>query len=299
MTDEAGSDSATEIATIEQTMRTDYPTYQRNPVMQARYGELLTAREAAPAPAREPTAVDTEIAEIEALIKTDNRAYRGDPAKQARYLELLGEQQREGSTPLKHSPAAPESTGPARDFETALGNPVEVLKDYREAGADLTADVLARGGELGAATNILAINLAALNVAHDIGDEDGASLFLESFNRLPDRAQAQTFAALLTPAYDQTEATSAELKTFVDVDAAGETLVAEWGENAAYRLGVVKARTAKIFAGLSADEKREVEHFISSAPEAEWTAILRQLGNPDALQNRPAFKKLKNLKKVA
>ena len=59
MTDEAGA----EIAAIEQTMRSDYRAYRNIPGMQARYGDLLQAREAAGAPEpRTPSAVDTEIA---------------------------------------------------------------------------------------------------------------------------------------------------------------------------------------------------------------------------------------------
>ena len=67
MTDEI----ATEIASIEDTMRTDYRMYHNDPGMQQRYQTLLEAREPAGSPEpRQDTAVDIEIAQIESRIKS-------------------------------------------------------------------------------------------------------------------------------------------------------------------------------------------------------------------------------------
>ncbi len=275
-------DIDSEISEIEQTISTDNSAYRGDAQMQARYLELLEAREAGESP-QAVSPGDTEIASIQQRMQTDFAGYQKDSEMQARYLELLS---------VKEGVVASPLSGAAAISKADLGDPVKIIAEYRSDGKNETADVLEwEGTDL--KTNVLSINLAALNVVQDIGDEDGANIFLESFNRLPDKVQSQTFDALLAPAYDQREATSDEIATFVAEDDAGETLVEEWGENAAYRLGVVKARTAKIFAGLSVDEKRQVEHFITSAPEAEWTAILRQLGDPDPVHARQSFKEIK------
>ena len=101
-----GDETGTEIAVIEQAMRSDYRAYHNDPGMQARYGELLEARAAAGAPEpRAASALDTEIAHIQDRMRTDFRGYEGDPAMQARYLELLEAQEIEAAAP---SPAAPK-----------------------------------------------------------------------------------------------------------------------------------------------------------------------------------------------
>ena len=49
----------------------------------------------------------------------------------------------------------------------------------------------------------------------------------------------------------------------------------------------------KIFAGLSDHETSQVRHFLLSAPEPEWNAICRMLGNSEAIQTRKAFKAMR------
>lgn len=278
MTEEA-SDIGAEIAEIEQTISTDNRAYQANKDMQGRYLDLLQAREAGTSPPA-VSPVDMELAEVEQRMRTDFRGYQGDPEQRARYLELLE---------AKETGAAVSTDAPALAISD-LGDPIEAVGEYQDAGNYLTADVLARGDPT---DRVHAVNFAATEVMRDIGNEERATIFLESFNRLPDKAQAQTFEALLSHADDAPEATPAQLQTFIEEDDAGEALVAEWGEDAAFHLGVAQARLAKIFSGLSADEKRQAEHFVTSAPPAEWAGILRQLANPAAVQTRAGFKKMK------
>ncbi|MPZ31196.1 MAG: hypothetical protein GEV13_09405 [Rhodospirillales bacterium] len=81
-----------EIVEIEQAMHADINAYHRDSGMQARYLELLTAREAGQAPAP-VAAVGREVAEIERLMADHRSEYWKGPraaALQQRYRELIG-----------------------------------------------------------------------------------------------------------------------------------------------------------------------------------------------------------------
>ena len=183
MTDEAGGDTDAEIASIENTMRTDNRAYRGDPGMQTRYLDLLTAREAGSKPA-EPSAVAREIAEIERRIQTDNAGYRADPAAQARYLELIGEQQREAAAPTSPAAEAAEAKAPAPDVEAvSLGH----------ASPRPTADIITELQKEPATAKLIASYGA--NAAESIGDA------VQEATRLLNAVSPET-AELMSVAYD-------------------------------------------------------------------------------------------------
>ena len=280
--DEADGPDA-EIADIESTMRNDYRTYHRDPVMQGRYLELLKTREATASPEPgEASEADTEIAAIEHRIKHDNRGYLGDREMQDRYLALIKERTVEA--------AAPENRF-AQPLDSALGieglpAPADVTKSLIENGNPLAAAALSSGGH-DLRQTAPAVQFAAMQLMQDIGTEDGADLFADSFNRLPDRAKANAIDALLSHSDGERTRPPPAGRESRDFTAA---ILKEWGDDATFHAGVVGARMEKIYAGLSGDERRQVDHFFMSAPEAEWTAILRQLSSSEALHTRPDFK---------
>jgi len=164
-----------------------------------------------------------------------------------------------------------------------------VIDDYWDAGRHLTVAALSSAGR-SLETTIPAIQFAAAQMYHDIGTEDGVELFAGAYDRLPDKVQANVINSLLS--HSDGERTGPPPDGALSRDF-GDALLDEWAEDAEFKAGVVGARMEQIYSGLSGAEKREVDHFFTSAPEAEWTAILRQLSNSEAIQTRSDFKKMK------
>lgn len=277
----------TEIGEIQERMRSDFSGYQADKEQQARYLELLgkqTAEsnkplayaerpkhghyhppQAAPPAPRAVGAIDTEIAEIQQTMRSDFGAYEGDPAMQARYGELL--EAREG---------APEE-GVVRE---GWSTPEEVLNAYRDDGRFYSVHALSEGGR-DIRETVPALQFAAAEVYRDIGSEEGAQQFQESFDRLPDAVHANVFNALFANSDGERKAPPRDGAPSRDF---GETVMAEWGDEAEFRGNVVSARMERIYDGLLDDETKELDHFFLSAPDAEWDAIVRQLSNPSNLR---------------
>ena len=273
--------TGTELAEIEGTMRDDYREYARSPVMQGRYLELLDARNSGEAP---PPAdgISAEMATIKERIRNDNAGYQADPVMQARFLELLTAQE-----------TGAEPSGDAETVRDAIMGTDVALADYRSSNRVETVDTLSGPSGKDFKGNMQALNSAAIEVVQDIGEQEGAENFLHGFDVLTDRVQASVFKVMLAPAFNERAATSDEMATFNAEDDAAPALMREWGANAARRKGIAGARLARMFDGLDDGETRELEHFITSAPVAEWTAMLRQLSNPEAVTKRPKFKAMK------
>ena len=129
MTDESNGDTAAGIAEIENTMRTDYRSYERDAGLQTRYRDLLSARNAAAPEARQPSETETEIAAIQNLMRTDFRAYQADPSKQSRFLELI--QQRDAA-PAQYDGPMPGDPSAAQEQarEVVSATPPEGHSDH-------------------------------------------------------------------------------------------------------------------------------------------------------------------------
>ena len=283
-----GADSPdAEIAEIQHTMKTDFRTYYRDQDMRDRYLELLNTREAAQSPEPEADSAgaseaDAELAAIRHRIKHDSRGYFRDQEAQDRHLQLLKERTGEAGPP-EHRHTDPSAPGLGIE---GLPAPAEVSKGLIESGNPLTAAALSAGGH-DIRQTAPAVQFAAMQVMQDIGTEDGAYEFADSFNRLPDRAKANTIDALLGHSDgERTRPPPAGAKSRDFTPA----ILKEWGEDATFHAGVVGARMEKIYAGLTGDERSRVDHYFMSAPEPEWTAILRQLSRSEALQTRSDFK---------
>lgn len=270
-----------EIAAIQHTMKHDNRAYRSDRVMQDRYLELLKTREAtaSPEPA-EASEADTEIAAIQHRIKHDNRGYLGDQEMQARYLELLKERTGEAG-PAEHRLTEPSALG-----IEGLPSPAEMTTNLRENGLGLTADALSADGR-DIRQTAPAVQFAVMQIAKDIGTEDGAHQFADSFGLLPARAQANAVDALLS--YSDGERTGPPRPGAKSRDFSA-AILKEWGDDASFHAGILSARWEKIYAGLTADETKLVDHFLLSAPEAEWDAIVRQLSSSEALHKRSDFK---------
>lgn len=270
-----------EIAAIQHTMKHDNRTYRGDRGMQDRYLELLKTREAAGTPEPgEATEADTEIAAIQHRIKHDNRGYLGDQEMQARYLELLKERTGEAA-PAEHRFTEPSALG-----IEGLPSPAEMTTNLRENGLELTADALSAHGR-DIRQTAPAVQFAVMQIAKDIGSEDGAHQFADSFGLLPARAQANAVDAVLSYSDGERTGPPRPGAKSRNISAA---ILKEWGEDAEFHAGVLSARWGKIYAGLNADEIKLVDHFLLSAPEAEWTAIVRQLSGAEALHKRSDFK---------
>ena len=98
MTEESSGDTAAGIAEIENTMRTDFRSYERDKPMQTRYAELLSARDAGESP-QAANPVDAELATIQQRMKSDFGGYMNDKPMQDRYMALLTEQGQVAAAP--------------------------------------------------------------------------------------------------------------------------------------------------------------------------------------------------------
>jgi hypothetical protein len=283
-----------EIARIETTIRDDSPAYWRDPDMRRRYGELLEARSARVGTARprRPDAVAAEIADIEKRMRDDFAAYRADPELQARYGALL--EVREGRRPVVDSlPSSPGRGGSPPAVIEALGSTESVFNRMQADGQNAALAALSGGGAGEFDGNLRAVQMLAVDIARDLNDADAAERFSEAFSRLPDRVQAAAFQELLRDGGAYPAASDADLATFRVEDDAAETLLAEWGPDAAARLGVARGRLGAIAKGLDVQDRSRLDHFVTAAPAGDWAAILRHLADPSAARNRPAYRSLR------
>lgn len=268
-------DTGSEIAAIHEGMRTDFHEYQSNPEKQSRYLALLDAEGRGGDIPASPGRVEAELAEIQQTMKTDFQAYRSSPEMQSRYLALL--QEKEGGADGR------DMTPAAGEIESATKSLGDVIKDLQSDGAELSIEALDGPGR-DIAETVPALQKTAQAMFLEIGTEEGARQFSEAFDNLPDRVQANAFQCLLSDSNGE--------RTRPPADDAirrptSQKVLAEWGRDAAFRSRVVGARMEKIYDGVTPAEKAELDHFFTSAPEAEWEAILRQLGNPNAVHKRP------------
>ena len=283
-----------EIARIETTIRDDGAAYWRDPDMRRRYGELLEARaeRGGTTPPRRPGAADAEIAAIEKRMRDDFAGYRADPDMQARYGALLEARGGAGRSGADIPATSPDRKGARAAMAETLGSVDMAVAGLRAAGRRDTLAALSDDGAGDFASNLRAVQMVAVDVARDLNDPAAAESFLDAFTRLPDRVQAAACQALLSDGGRHPAASAAELATYRAEDDAAATLLAEWGGNAAARLGVARARLAAIAAGLDDDERARLDHFVTTAPVGEWTAILRHLADPSPAQARPGYRSL-------
>lgn len=216
----------TEIATIEQTMRSDLAAYQRDGVMQDRYLSLLRARDAGAvmAPSR-PPAVERELAEIEKTMRTDLAGYQKNAELQARYLELL--RQRDS--------AAATATADADDLPR--------IPTRSEIAAQLEKE-LGRRPVPGEVQQAMQNTLNVARFANDVVIQvpaDARAAFQATFDALPDAVIAASAAEMLDGMPWAGPVSHEALQAFRRLPE-GEALCREWGPQSSLKLSIIQQR---------------------------------------------------------
>jgi len=284
---------STEIALIQEEMKDGRSEYWRDETRQARYRELIEAREnhtAAPAAAGGRA---VERAALEAMMRDPKSQYWRGPRSeelQARFRELVdpasGGGASEGVDDRFRRWAAEEKPGAGREVEPAttadgdawrgtlddvradFGDPEGLQTDDPDEIAELTAEVhRAQDG--------------VSQILRELGEQDGQDL-VAVFDALPDGARAACLAAIsrFEPGYVQT-VTAGELRAFrADQSCGGKQLMGHWGSEASRRLAVAIDGFDYARGLMGADDRAAFEDAWQSASPRQRQVVLWRLGEP-------------------
>ncbi len=216
--------------------------YYRDTDKQARYRDLLEAKESgAQAPAL-PSAVDAEIADIERKMQDGQGEYWHSPEMQARYRQLV--EIREGADEPDgfDAPAVSEI---ARNF----GLPAEAAAISRATAAAIEGDLTAEARQ--------EVNAAVLG--------------------LPDTCRAAVVREFGQSVGQWEPASAEDVAQFAETGA-GKILAGEWRDAAPRHLGIALGRWDRLTADLSDDDFDKLDDFYRNRLTAdERAAVLRRL----------------------
>lgn len=270
MPDAAAPPGAEEVAMREMIADTDSP-YWTGPAAarhQARHLELIESRlgateapagpavansfAAAAAPASGPVAVvgrpgaaivaetfDVELAAIRELRERDADTYWARPDVQQRELDLI---------------------------EVGLDGFIKLPVSKVRAATGLRSD-----GEARAAQD------AVVNVLRDLPDVEAREALVQGFDEaMPQAAQKAVFAELARRDVTAPAASAGDVARFASTPE-GAALARQWGDSAAARLGVLRARLGRILAAVPAEDRHQAQHWIDSLDPAEFRAVANAL----------------------
>lgn len=246
----AAPDASAEIVQIEAQMAADPASYWNSGAPE-RYKALIEARESGqPAPARGASPA-AELRSIETLMREEPARYWNAPALQSRYRALLeGQAEREAARP----PAEATEHEALPTLSEALAENPDLDQDAFMACRGLASDVL---------------------IAVD--DPGEAAILRSSFDQL---GEVGVFAlgalAELGAVHPSSPVSADDAETFGRIPA-GRTLLAEWGDESAYRLGVAHTRIARILVQLPQAEGHKLLIWLWTLPDQAMTAVLRRL----------------------
>jgi hypothetical protein len=234
------NDVGTELATIQQTMRTDIAAYHGDKAMQARHLELLEVREVGTTPAPADSS-SQERRNLAKLSGDRNSAYwRGPDAArlQARHLELV----EGGRTEATERPAdASILPIPKGATPTQIG------------AARVAGDVLV---QLSPATR---------------------TSLESSFNALPPAVLAACTAELADKRVLSQPATREHVENFARDTAEGAQLVREWGNTAPIKLGRLRARYLRWMGRMPSDAQAAASTWFNNLMPEEAKSLIRAM----------------------
>jgi hypothetical protein len=272
-------DVASEIATVERTMREAPQDYWRDSGMQTRYRDLIEARDTGVKPPDKPSAVDAEIASIEKLMRTDRREYERSGAAD-RYLALLRAREGQDEAPAPTDDWRRSSEEARRDRLTMLRqreaeapatDPDEARRNLSPA---LVAQLEKSPGGFEHGLQRLQDGLASVLMHIPEGQERVQAI--EHFELLPLGAQDAALVELSRGRPFAPPASAAKLAEFRTLPV-GDTLIAAWGGAASRRIGTVIARLDRARAGMSVSDRDAFDRYLDFAPPREMIAILWNL----------------------
>lgn len=287
-----GDQPGTELAEIERAIGT--PAYWRDDTMQARYRDLIDAREAGATPPAAPSPAMRRLAEITALMGDHRSAYWRGPdadALQAEYRGLVeADAARQPSATPAPAPPAPPAKGPTHreliaqhDAEKAAAAdawrateaqarermPSALVAEWDQAG-DFTAS-LRRAQD--AVARIVA-DIAA-------GDPEAAADFTVSFGGLPDSVRAAVLREAAAPAPGYVKAADdAELTTFRTLDG-GPEIIAAWGSRARRCVAICLDRFHRAVTGMPEADRPKFTHWWRAMTPGERMAVFWALGSAE------------------
>lgn len=238
-------------------------------------GEEVEAvpEETLPAPI-EADSVDSEIATIEKRISVDRRGYFNDPKTQARYQELIAE--RDG-IPLEETEAkttTENDTPKSKEVDVSPEVQEEILNYWKsEPGQKILHEWNRVGGIEESAKS-------ALKLTEDFKKTlpiESRADFETHVGALSTNTQIAMMSELQNPYVTRSIMASAdEVKLFASNDPGAE-LIAEWGQQAARKVGIIRARAARIAAHLSDEEYKSFDYYLAHAPATEFKAMANYL----------------------
>ena len=247
MTDNGAPDAIhAEIATIETQMRDDPASYYRDEQTQARYRDLITARESGSA--LPPVAVD-EKAEIERMMRDDPRRYYGSEAIQARYRALIDQE---------------EELGANRRSDERKDAPLVWLADNNAVMAAGWNPATYAAGMRGLADVMFAC------------PESERSGLAECFDALAPTVRGAIIAQMAASPPWETPATDADLDRFATTPEGAE-LRRQWGYDAPSRLSRARARAEQILA--SVDDAGAILDWFNGLTSNQARAVIATLAN--------------------
>jgi hypothetical protein len=198
-------------------------------------------------------ALDEEIEAIQKLMREDRRAYNADPKLQSRYLALL---EQRGQLPAR---AEPEAGGQG----DGSGLPQELLNEWETQGG---------------IQHHLTVARATVQAIDDALDEQEATRFQESFDRLPEAIQTSVYRYIAIdgtggsrPASDQV------VQEFASLNDECGALVSSWGDKAPRLLGIAKARIDTIMRSLSDKDRAAAQDWLDGLSPREQVAVIKAL----------------------
>jgi hypothetical protein len=245
---------AQEIAVIEGRIATDRRGYFRDEPMQARYRTLVDARASgAPAPAG-PSKASIEMRDIEKLMgKRDSEYWKGPKAAglQERYRTLIDGEH-----------AGVDADAWRMTAEQATQRlPVELVSAWRASG-DLMTKVRAAEDQWS-------------GIYHGIGDRELAAEFQVSFLGLPNSVQAAIYReAVAQPPTFSTPATAEEVAGFAKKGGGAEAAVAQWGREAATKIGRICARFDRAVATIPQADRADFFHWFQAITPRERFCLI-------------------------
>ena len=118
---------------------------------------------------------------------------------------------------------------------------------------------------------------AAASIVRGLDQADRAVL-VEAWDwALPDAVRQAAIAELAAGLPSASSVTQEEIEEFAAGDPTSAELVRSWGAAARAKLGVLRARLHRIFAGLSPGDRRQARHWLDNLKPSEFRAIARHL----------------------
>lgn len=232
-------------------------------------------------------AVEREIARLEtAMADVGSDYWRGPsaPANQERYRDLVRSRE-SGSTLASISPAQRERDEIERlmgDYSSAYWKGADaprLQQRYRELiGGSVAPEFLAGldGYTADPSAPPRAVEAAA-SIIRDL-DQAGRAVLVEAWDwALPEAARRAAIAELAAGVPSAPPVTQDELDEFAAVDSTSAELARSWGAAARAKLGIMRARLRRIFAGLSPGDRRQAGHWLNSLKPNEFRAIAHHL----------------------